>query len=152
MDDARLERGRQIRAEVLGPEYVAARAAQPVTHPVIETWRRYLVEEGWGGVWARPGLDRKYKSLVTISVLAATGKSQELGVHLVGALRNGWTADELGEVLIHLSSYAGYPAAVEAFRVAEKVFAEAALDAESPTAESPAAESPAAESRTDQSE
>lgn len=123
MDNDRFERGSRIRAEVLGPDYIAAREAKITTDPVILEWQRYLAEEGWGGVWARPGLSRKDRSLITISVLAAAGKSHELGLHLVGALRNGWTPEELGEALIHLSSYAGYPSAVEAFRVAEQVFA-----------------------------
>lgn len=123
MDDERYERGCAIRAEVLGPDYMAARAAKVTTDPVILNWQRYLAEEGWGGVWAREGLSRKHKSLVTISVLAAAGKSHELGLHFVGALRNGWTPEELGEALIHLSSYAGYPSTVEAFRVLEQVLA-----------------------------
>jgi 4-carboxymuconolactone decarboxylase len=120
MDEERYENGRRIREEVLGTDYVASR--QPAEDPVLAAWQRYVVEEGWGGVWARPGLSRKDRSLITVTVLAVTGRSPELAVHLVGALRNGWTPEELGEALIHLSSYAGYPAAVEAFRTAGEVF------------------------------
>jgi alkylhydroperoxidase/carboxymuconolactone decarboxylase family protein YurZ len=123
MNDERFERGTAVRADVLGPEYVAARATQTTADPVILRWRRYLAEEGWGGVWARPDLPNRTKSLVTVVALAAGGYSHELELHLVGAIRNGWTATELGEVLIHLSSYVGYPPIVEAFRVAERVFA-----------------------------
>jgi 4-carboxymuconolactone decarboxylase len=124
MDETRLERGRAIRAEVLGPEYVATRAAIVTTDPVILNWQQYLAEEGWGGVWSRDGLARKYRSLITITALTAGGKSHELGLHLVGAMRNGWSRDELGEALIHMSSYVGYPSVVEAFRVLESVFAD----------------------------
>jgi alkylhydroperoxidase/carboxymuconolactone decarboxylase family protein YurZ len=130
-DNERLARGAAMLATVLGPEMANRRSEQP-TDPAIRTWRRYLVEEGWGGVWCRPGLDLKARSLVTIVALATAGKVDELELHLVGAIRNGWTLEELTEVFIHLSSYAGYPAAVGAFRVAERVFADARLRSAAP--------------------
>ncbi len=121
MDETRYERGRELRAEILGPDYVAARAAHVPTEPVIIKWHRYLAEEGWGGVWDREGLSRKSKSLITLTALTAAGATHELGLHLVGAMRNGWSRDELGEALIHMSSYLGYPHVVEAFRVLDQV-------------------------------
>jgi alkylhydroperoxidase/carboxymuconolactone decarboxylase family protein YurZ len=125
MAENRLERGASARANVLGPEYVAARATLTTDDPVIREWRRYLVEEGWGGVWNRPGLPNKTRSLITLTALAIGGHWAEFELHLVGALRNGWTPAELGEAFIHLSSYVGYPVAVHAFRIAEPVFARA---------------------------
>lgn len=125
MDDQRFLRGAAARDNVLGPEYAAIRAGAPKSVPAVESWRRYITEEGWGGVWTRAGLPNKTRSLVTVVALAIAGKPKELELHLVGAIRNGWTPDELAEVFIHLTSYVGYPTGVEAFRVAEAVFARA---------------------------
>lgn len=125
MAETRHERGARARANVLGPDYVASRRNATTDDPVIGEWRRYLIEEGWGGVWNRPGLPNRTRSLVTLVALAVGGHWEEFELHLVGALRNGWTPAELGEVFIHLSSYAGYPVAVHAFRLAEPIFARA---------------------------
>lgn len=121
MDDERYEKGLRTREEVLGSEYVQSQLAGPAHSEFFLEWQRYLTEEGWGGSWTRPGIDRKTRSLVTLTVLATLGRSKELGLHLAGARRNGWTVDEIKEILIHLGAYAGFPAAVEAFRVAEEV-------------------------------
>jgi 4-carboxymuconolactone decarboxylase len=75
----------------------------------------------WGAVWGRPGLDVKSRSLVTVSILIALGRTTELAVHINGALNNGWTKAELQEILIHSSAYCGWPAALEASRVAKEV-------------------------------
>jgi 4-carboxymuconolactone decarboxylase len=116
------ERARAIarRDNVLGPRPGSA-SAGPV-HPIVAAWEDYLTEDAWGGVWARPGISLKLRSLITVVILAVMGKSDEMEGHLVGALRNGWTPEELREVFIHVSRYAGYPAAVGAFRVAGRVF------------------------------
>jgi alkylhydroperoxidase/carboxymuconolactone decarboxylase family protein YurZ len=123
MDDARYERGLARRRDVLGPERGDAPDFEAM-HPSIAVWRRYLIEEGWGGVWDRGGISPKTRSLVSVVALALNGHQEELRLHLVGAMRNGWLPAELTEILIHLSSYGGYPPVVAAFRIAEQVFAE----------------------------
>ncbi|HCB06216.1 MAG TPA: carboxymuconolactone decarboxylase family protein [Nocardioides sp.] len=122
-DDERYQAGLRARAEVLGRGRLEATLAAPAS-PTMQRWQRYLTEEGWGGVWCRPGLDRKSRSLITVTALAMAGRDHELALHLQGARRNGWTQDELGEALIHLVAYAGYPAAVAAFRLLDGAFAE----------------------------
>src|SRR5438034_704411 len=79
------------------------------------------IEHVWGGVWNRPGLDLKYRSLVVVSVLAATGHNEELKTHLRGALNLGWTVDELREALLQIGAYAGFSAAHEALDVLSEI-------------------------------
>ena len=95
----------------------------------LERWEAHLrepffetaIEHVWGGVWNRPGLELKYRSLVVVSVLAAIGQNEELKTHLRGALNLGWTVDELREALLQISGYAGFPAAHEALRVLSEI-------------------------------
>jgi len=84
----------------------------PFLAPFFET----ALEHVWGGVWNRPGLDLKYRSLVVVSVLAATGHNEELKTHLRGARNLGWTVDELREALLQTAPYAGFSAANEALQ------------------------------------
>ena len=91
--------------------------ATPFTQPIQE----YITRNAWGDVWQRPGLDRKTRSLITVSMLIALGKQHELKGHVRGALNNGATAEEIQEVLLHASVYCGLPTAVEAFRTAAEV-------------------------------
>src|ERR1700751_3104148 len=93
------EEGMCIRREVLGNEYVdrALDRATPLTEPFQEFITRYA----WGGIWARPGLDRRTRSAITIAALTALGREQELELHLRAALRVGLTKEEIGEVLLH---------------------------------------------------
>ena len=79
------------------------------------------VEVGWGYAWARPGLDRRSRSLMTLGMLTALRATQELKVHVKGALNNGVTVDEIKEALLHAAVYCGLPAALEAFRAANEV-------------------------------
>jgi 4-carboxymuconolactone decarboxylase len=80
----------------------------------------------WGAVWGRPGLSLKHRSLVTVSVLMATGRSHELKLHINGLLNNGWTETELQEIMLHAGCYCGMPAAVDGFRQAREVLRERA--------------------------
>jgi 3-oxoadipate enol-lactonase/4-carboxymuconolactone decarboxylase len=123
VDDERYEAGLRARGEVLGRGRLEATLAAPAS-PMMRKWQRYLTEEGWGGVWCRPGLDRRSRSLITVTALAIHGRDHELALHLRGARRNGWTQDELAEALIHLIAYAGYPVAVSAFRLLDEAFTE----------------------------
>jgi 4-carboxymuconolactone decarboxylase len=117
-----LDRGLQARREVLGAEHVDRSLAEvsDFSRPVQE----WVTEACWGGVWARPGLDRRTRSLLNLVMLTALNRLPELAVHLRGALRNGCTVTEIQEALLHTAPYCGAPAALEAFRVAERVIAE----------------------------
>ncbi len=123
MDKGELyETGMQVRREVLGDAYVDAAVGRqtPFTEPFQDLLARFV----WGSVWARDGLSRRDRSLVTVGVLAALGRSDELRIHLRGALNNAVTQDELREVFLQCAAYCGAPAALSAFHIAAEVFAE----------------------------
>lgn len=111
--------GASIRRRVLGDAHVERTTNQgdPFLAPFFEAGTEHV----WGGLWNRPGLDIKYRSLVVVSVLAATGHHNELQTHLRGALNVGWTVEELREALLQIGGYAGFPAAAEALRVLSDV-------------------------------
>ena len=111
--------GMKVRREVLGDAYVDA--AVEKTTPLTEDFQDFITRYAWGEVWARPGLDRKTRSVVTLTALMARGHHEELATHLEGALRNGLTEDEIKEVLLHGAIYCGVPAANAAFAVARRV-------------------------------
>ena len=113
--------GAEVRRHVLGGAYVD-RTAQS-GDALLTTFFQIGEEHIWGGLWNRPGLDLKYRSLVVVTTLAATGHHHELQTHLRGALNLGWTADELKEALLQIGGYAGFPTAVEALRVLSEVVA-----------------------------
>jgi 4-carboxymuconolactone decarboxylase len=92
------------------------------TDPVMQKFRDLAVENVFGALWSRPGLDLKTRTLVCVVSDAATGREPELALHLRMALRQGWTEDELTEVLIHLSGYVGVPLIREAMQTASRVF------------------------------
>jgi 4-carboxymuconolactone decarboxylase len=116
------EIGMQTRREVLGDEHVdrATAAAGSFGQPFQELITRYA----WGAVWSRPGLDRRMRSAVTLACLVSLRAENELAMHVRAALRNGLTAGEIGEVLMHAAVYAGVPAANSAFAVAQRVLRE----------------------------
>jgi 4-carboxymuconolactone decarboxylase len=107
--------GASTKQRVFGDQKKAP--SDPFLAPFFET----AAEHVWGGVWNRPGLDLKYRSLVVVSVLAAVGQNEELKRHLHGALNLGWTVDELREALLQISGYAGFPAAHEALRALSEI-------------------------------
>jgi alkylhydroperoxidase/carboxymuconolactone decarboxylase family protein YurZ len=110
--------GASIRQRVIGEANVQRRApSDPFLAPFFET----AIEHVWGGVWNRPGLELKYRSLVVVSALAAIGQNEELKTHLRGALNLGWTVDELREALLQMSAYAGFPAAHESLNVLSEI-------------------------------
>jgi 4-carboxymuconolactone decarboxylase len=115
------ERGIRTRREVLGDEHVdrATAAATDLDHD----FQRWITETAWGGVWSRPGLDKRTRSLVTIAILAALGR-EELAMHLRAAARTGATTEEIAETLLHVAVYAGVPAAHAAFAEAKRIAAE----------------------------
>ncbi len=118
-DDAVFQAGIETRTQVMGSEFVdrAFGNATEYTMPMQE----FITRNAWGNVWQRPGLDLKTRSLVTVAMLAALGKQQELKGHVRGALNNGATPEELREVMLHATVYCGFPTAIEAFRSVTEV-------------------------------
>jgi 4-carboxymuconolactone decarboxylase len=113
------DRGMAVRREVLGDEHVdsALAGSTPFTAPFQE----FITKMAWGEVWARDGLDRRSRSMITLALLAGLGRHEELAMHVRAALRNGLTEAEIGEVLLHTAVYAGVPAANSAFAIARRV-------------------------------
>jgi 4-carboxymuconolactone decarboxylase len=130
MPDETLERGMAIRKAVLGEEHVARATAS--TTPFDEDFQRFITEVAWGGIWGRPGLDRRTRHLITIAMMAALDKHEELGMHIAATRQTGVTIDELREVFMQVAIYAGVPSANAAFAVAKRVLSEepAAADGE----------------------
>jgi len=120
-----------VRRSVLGDAHVdrALAEASAVTGP----WQEYLTETAWGKVWARPGLDRRTRSMLTLALLTALRCEGELPMHVRAAIGNGVSPAEITEVLLHTSVYAGIPAANAAFGIAQRVLLELAV----PEAERP---------------
>src|SRR3954468_7108163 len=117
MTDERYEAGMQVRREVLGDEHVdrATADATDFSRPFQE----FITRGAWGDVWTRPGLDRRTRSVITLSVLTALRAENEIPMHVRAAIRNGLTPDEIREVLIHTAVYAGVPAANSAVALAK---------------------------------
>ena len=124
MSDPTHERGMKVRREVLGDEHVDAAAAR-VTDFTAD-FQDLITRYAWGEIWARPGLDRRTRSCMTLIALVALNRMDELAMHVRAARRNDLTPDEIKEVLLHSAIYCGVPAAHAAFRVAQQ-----ALDEES---------------------
>ena len=114
--------GLAVRREVLGDAHVdrATAAATDFT----QDFQDLVTEYAWGGIWTRPGLDRRSRSMVTLTALVARGHHEELAMHVRAALRNGLTVDEIKEVLLQTAIYCGVPDANTAFRIAQQVLAE----------------------------
>jgi 4-carboxymuconolactone decarboxylase len=122
VSDDRRERGARVRREVLGDEHVNAAAAR--MSEFTADFQDLITRYAWGEIWARPGLDRRMRSAITLTALVARGQFDELAVHVRAALRNGLTRDEIREVLLQTAIYCGVPAANSAFAVAQRVFDE----------------------------
>lgn len=120
MDQNAFDQGLQTRREVLGSAYVdaALQGADDFSQPLQEM----VTEHAWHGIWNRPGLGRRDRSLLNLGLLIALNRPHELKVHLRGALNNGLTKEEIREVFLQAGVYCGMPAAVDAFRTAREVF------------------------------
>lgn len=120
--DGPFERGLRVRRDVLGAQHVDRSLAQvsDFSRPVQE----FVTEFCWGAVWDRPQLDRRTRSLLNLAMLTALNRMHEFAVHVRGAVNNGCTEDEIREVLLQTAAYCGAPAALESFRVAERVLTE----------------------------
>ena len=116
------ERGKAIREEVLGTEYVTA--ALKNVDDFNRDFQALVTEYCWGAGWGRGVLPKKTRSMLNLVMLSALNRQHEFELHFKGAIRNGCTIDELREVLIQVAIYCGIPAGVEAFRNARKILAD----------------------------
>ena len=114
----------RIRREVLGDAHVDAAIER--TTDLTRDYQDFITRYAWGDVWARPGLDRRTRSVITLTALVAGGHERELELHLRAAIRNGLTRAEIAEVLLQTAIYCGVPAANSAFAVAQRVLDEPA--------------------------
>lgn len=119
---SRYDDGMTVRREVLGDAHVdrATAAATDLTREFQE----FITEYAWGTIWTRPGLDRRSRSMITLTALIARGHHEELAMHLRAARRNGLSLDEIKEVIMQSAIYCGVPDANTAFRIAQQTFAE----------------------------
>jgi 4-carboxymuconolactone decarboxylase len=120
--ESRYEQGMAVRRDVLGDAHVDRAIAN--TDEVTREFQALITEYAWGAIWTRPGLDRRSRSMITLTALIARGHHEELAMHLRAALRNGLTREEIKEVLLQSAIYCGVPDANTAFRIAQQVFAE----------------------------
>jgi 4-carboxymuconolactone decarboxylase len=118
MDDELFNRGLAIRNEVVGD--ATLRGASDFDRPMHEMVTKYV----WGDIWARPGLDRQFRSILNIGMLAAMNRPEELATHIKGALANGLTEEQIQEALLQVALYCGMSSGLCAFRVARKVMEE----------------------------
>ncbi|MVU80660.1 4-carboxymuconolactone decarboxylase [Nocardia sp. ET3-3] len=114
--------GMAVRREVLGDAHVDRAVAR--TTEFTRPFQEYITESVWGSIWTRPGLDRRTRSCVTLAVLTALGRHEEIAMHVRAALGNGLSAAEIAEVLLHTGAYAGVPAANAAFAIGQQVLAD----------------------------
>lgn len=121
-DQERARQGMTVRRAVLGDAHVDR--AEANKSEFTEPFQDFITRYAWGDVWSRPGLDRRQRSIVTLTVLAALQHEGELAMHVKAALRNGLTKDEIGEVLLQTGVYAGVPVANRAFAIADRAIRE----------------------------
>lgn len=114
--------GMAVRREVLGDAHVDRAIAG--TTDFTADFQHLITRYAWGEIWTRPGLDRRSRSMITLTALIARGHHTELALHVRAARRNGLTADEIGEVILQTAIYCGVPDANTAFRIAAGVLAE----------------------------
>jgi 4-carboxymuconolactone decarboxylase len=125
MDKEAYERGAALRRKVMGEQHIAKRAASNDRY--TKQQNELVTTLAWGSIWARPGLPLKVRSLVTLGMLAALNRPDEIRGHIMGALNNGATTDEIIEVFVHSAGYCGFPASNGAVRLAVEVFREHGL-------------------------
>ena len=117
--DTRFDTGMRVRRAVLGAEHVDRAMANQTAFDA--PFQRFITEVAWGSLWARDGLDTRTRSLITVALLAALGRREELEVHLRATRNTGATPEEIREALLHVAVYAGIPAANSAFSAARTI-------------------------------
>ena len=115
-------KGIALRSELMGEAFTASMNSTTYSDPIMQKFRDLAAETVFGALWTRPGLDLKTRALVCVVSDVAAGRDPELALHLRMALRQGWTEDELVEVLIHMSGYVGLPLVRESLLTASRVF------------------------------
>ena len=120
----RHKKGMKVRRAVLGDAHVDR--AEVSKNSFNAAFQDLITRYAWGEIWTRPGLPRKTRSLITIAMMVALNRGDELRLHLRAAANNGVTRKEIQEVLLQTAIYCGVPAANTAFHIAEEVFAETA--------------------------
>jgi 4-carboxymuconolactone decarboxylase len=116
------DEGMRVRREILGDEHVDA--AVEATTEDTAAFQDLITRYAWGEIWARPGLDRRTRSAITLMALVALNREHELAMHIRAALRNGLTRQEIAEVLLQSAIYCGVPAANGAFAIFRNVMVE----------------------------
>ena len=124
------QKGKALRRQLLGEAYTERANQTTYNDPLMRQFIDVATETVFGALWTRPGLDLKTRALVCVVSDAATGRELELPLHLRMARRQGWTQEELTEVLLHLSGYIGVPLIREAMLTARRVFEELRREAE----------------------
>jgi 3-oxoadipate enol-lactonase / 4-carboxymuconolactone decarboxylase len=114
--------GLAVRREVLGDDHVDRAVAS--TSDFTRDFQELITTYAWGTIWTRPGLDRRSRSLITLTALVARGHHEELALHVRAARRNGLTVDEIKELLLQTAIYCGVPDANTAFRIAQQALSE----------------------------
>lgn len=123
MDDRqRYEQGMKVRRAVLGDDHVDASLKN--RNDFNNEFQDLLTRYAWGEIWTRPGLTRQTRSMLTLSMMVALNRPDELRMHLRAALNNGVTREEIKEVLLQTAIYCGVPAANSAFHIAQEVLGE----------------------------
>ena len=122
MSDDLYDAGMRVRRAVLGDAHVD-RAIESTTD-FAAPFQDFITRYAWGSIWARPGLDRRTRSCITLAILTALGRENEIAMHVRAARANGLSAEDISEVLLHTAVYAGVPAANAAYAVAAEVLAE----------------------------
>jgi 4-carboxymuconolactone decarboxylase len=123
-DSERYRQGASMRRKLMGEAAVDAAAKGVYADPVMQKFLDVAIENVFGALWTRPGLDLKTRALICVISDTCMGREPELALHLRMALRQGWTEEELTEVFLHLSGYIGVPIVRECMQVASKVFKE----------------------------
>ena len=117
-----LDRGKQVRREVLGDAYVDA--AAKTTTDFNRPFQELIAEYVWGTLWSRTGIDRRTRAMINLGVLTAMGRTEEIKIYLGAAQNVGVSRDDVREVLMQTAIYCGIPAALDSFRVAQNFFNE----------------------------
>jgi 4-carboxymuconolactone decarboxylase len=125
-EESLFEKGLKVRKEVLGEAYVNKSIAG--ADEFTRTMAEWSTEFCWGALWTRPGVDRRTRSIVNLSMIAAINRPHELKLHVKAALKNGLTKDEIKEIFLQVAVYCGVPAGIDSFRIAREAFKE--LDGE----------------------
>ena len=123
MADDRFERGMVVRRQILGDEHVDRATA--ATTDLTADFQRLITSYAWGEIWTRPGLDRRTRSCITVAMLVALNRPEELELHLRASMTNGVSRAEITEVLLQAAIYCGVPAANAAFALAQRVLGKA---------------------------